>query len=130
MNVSWYTYSLSFFFNVTAQKLLLVNETLKHFGSPYIYMYRTECVLDVCKSRRCELENDLKQIIQDLKVKEDHIRQLEHETQVRKCTLRKKLAEKKCFYSFNSCWINYADKLSRVSFYNLYIITVLLLFLM
>lgn len=41
----------------------------------------SECT-DLCKVRRRDADNDLKQIVRELKLREDQIRQLERETQV------------------------------------------------
>lgn len=44
-----------------------------------------ECT-DSCKSKRRDLDNDLKQVKRELKVREDQIRQMDRETQVSTCS--------------------------------------------
>ena len=49
----------------------------------YLYpvVFRGECT-EACKARRREVENELKQIRRELKLREDQTKQLERETQV------------------------------------------------
>ena len=41
-----------------------------------------ECTTEQCKGRRWELENEVKQLRRELQLRDDRLRQLEHETQV------------------------------------------------
>jgi len=43
--------------------------------------------MDQCKQRRSELENDVKMLRRELKLRDEEVRQLELETQVRQCLL-------------------------------------------
>jgi len=42
-----------------------------------------ECSTDQCKQRRSELENEVKMLRRELKARDEDVRQLELETQVR-----------------------------------------------
>ena len=44
-----------------------------------------ECSSEQCKQRRSELENEMKMLRRELKVRDEDVRQLELETQVRRC---------------------------------------------
>jgi len=45
---------------------------------------RSECTLDACKTRRWELENELKQTRREVKLREEQMRQMERDAQVNK----------------------------------------------
>lgn len=84
----WWKFCGCFFSFVTALRvfnslkwLTLQIDKLVLDRSTY-FRSRSECSSDSCKIKRTELENELKQLKHDLKMREEKLRQMERETQV------------------------------------------------
>ncbi len=54
----------------------------------YLVSIFRDCSSETCKSRRREMDAEMKNIRRELKLREDQLRQLERETQVQTCRQR------------------------------------------